>query len=302
MQPLSLLFGSEGNLGVITAARIAIHPLPEAQRYGSVVFRRFEDGVAYLKAVRASGGLPASIRLVNNREFRFGQALKPAVHGTHAWVDRLKRTWLLRVLGFDPATLAACTIVMEGGRDEVTRQERTLRQLAKQSGAVWGGAENGRRGYHLTFAIAYLRDFFSRFGIVAESFETSVPWDRITEVCSAVEQALSSECAARGVSGRPYLSYRVTQTYHSGVCIYFTVALLGRGLPDASATFHDIEQALRQVILDHGGSLSHHHGVGKVRQAFLPQVHSAAGLEAIRAAKRAVDPDNIFGIGNGACA
>jgi alkyldihydroxyacetonephosphate synthase len=65
--------------------------------------------------------------------------------------------------------------------------------------------------------------------------------------------------------------------------------------------FHDIEQALRQVILDHGGSLSHHHGVGKIRQRFLPQVCSEAGLELARAVKRAVDPDNIFGIGNGAC-
>jgi alkyldihydroxyacetonephosphate synthase len=55
------------------------------------------------------------------------------------------------------------------------------------------------------------------------------------------------------------------------------------------------------VVLDHGGSLSHHHGVGKIRQSFLPLVHSAAGLEAIRAVKRAVDPLNVFGVGNGAC-
>jgi alkyldihydroxyacetonephosphate synthase len=301
MQPLSLLFGSEGNLGVITSAVIAIHPVPDECRYGSLVFRCFEDGVACLKAVRAAGALPASIRLVNNREFRFGQALKPEAHGRHRWTDALKRAWLLRVLGFDPATLAACTIVIEGSRDEVDRQERMLRRIAKRFGAVWGGAENGRRGYSLTFAIAYLRDFFSQFGIVAETFETSVPWNRITEVCAAVDDALVRECTARGVQGRPYLSYRVTQTYHTGVCIYFTAAMSGRGLADASGVFHDIERALRQVILDRGGSLSHHHGVGKIRQAFLPQVHSATGLEAIRAAKRAVDPHNIFGIGNGAC-
>ena len=57
---------------------------------------------------------------------------------------------------------------------------------------------------------------------------------------------------------------------------------------------------LRQVVLDHGGSLSHRHGVGKIRQRFLPQVCSDAGLAVIRAAKRGVDPGNIFGIGNGA--
>jgi alkyldihydroxyacetonephosphate synthase len=128
-----------------------------------------------------------------------------------------------------------------------------------------------------------------------------VPWNRIEEVCGAVERAIVAECAARGVAGKPYLSYRVTQTYHAGVCVYFTMGFHGRGLADPWGAFHDVEQALRQVVLDHGGSLSHHHGVGKVRQRFLPQVHSAAALEAIRAAKRGVDPRNTFGIGNGAC-
>ncbi len=300
VQPLALFFGSEGNLGVITKALIAIHPKPEECRYGSLVFRSFADGVSFLKTVRAGGALPASIRLVNNREFRFGQALRPAAHGVAAWKSALQRAWLVRVLRFDPDRLSACTIVMEGTRDEVEQQERTLRQIAKRFGAVWGGAENGRRGYSLTFAIAYLRDFFSQFGILAESFETSAPWDRIEEVCGAAERALVSECAARGVAGRPYLSYRVTQTYHTGVCIYFTMAFSGRGLADPSAVFHDVEQTLRQVVLDHGGSLSHHHGVGKIRQRFLPQVSSNAGLEAIRAAKRGVDPGNVFGIANGA--
>jgi alkyldihydroxyacetonephosphate synthase len=79
------------------------------------------------------------------------------------------------------------------------------------------------------------------------------------------------------------------------------MAFSGRGLADPSAAFHEIEQRLRQVILDHGGSLSHHHGVGKIRQRFLPQVHSEAGLTLVRAAKQAVDPANVFGIGNGAC-
>jgi alkyldihydroxyacetonephosphate synthase len=301
MQPLSLLFGSEGNLGVITKALIAIHPKPEACRYGSLVFRSFGDGIACLQALRAERLLPASIRLVNHREFRFGQALKPAARGVKAVKERLQRTLITRVLGFDPAAMAACTIVMEGTRREVLQQERALRQLAKKFRALWGGAENGRRGYTLTFAIGYLRDFMSEYGLIGESFETSVPWDRIESMCAAVERALIAECAARGVRGVPYLSYRVTQTYHAGVCVYFTMGFSGHGLANPAADFEAIEHTLRQVVLDNGGSLSHHHGVGKIRQAFLPQVHSAAGLELIRAAKRAVDPGNVFGIGNGAC-
>jgi alkyldihydroxyacetonephosphate synthase len=301
MQPLSLLFGSEGNLGVITKALIAIHPKPEELRYGSLVFRSFADGIACLRALRAERVLPASIRLVNNREFRFGQALKPEATGVKAVKERLQRTMLTRVLGFDPATMAACTIVMEGTRREVDEQERMIRQVAKQFRAMWGGAENGRRGYTLTFAIGYLRDFMSQYGLIGESFETSVPWDQIESMCAGVERALAAECAARGVIGTPYLSYRVTQTYHAGVCVYFTMGFSGHGLADITTAFDEIEHGLRQAVLDHGGSLSHHHGVGKIRQAFLPQVHSAAALELIRAAKRAVDPGNVFGIRNGAC-
>lgn len=302
MQPLSLLFGSEGNLGVITRALIAIHPTPEECRYGSLLFRSFGDGIACLQALRAERVLPASIRLVNNREFRFGQALKPAAHGVRTLKDRLQRTLIMRVFGFDPAAMAACTIVMEGTRREVAEQERAVRRIATRFRAVWGGAENGRRGYTLTFAIGYLRDFLSEYGLVGESFETSVPWDRIETMCTAVERALAAECAARGVIGTPFLSYRLTQTYHAGVCVYFTMGFPARGLSDPAVAFAEIEHALRQVVLDHGGSLSHHHGVGKIRQSFLPQVHSAAGLELIRAAKRAVDPSNVFGIANGACA
>jgi alkyldihydroxyacetonephosphate synthase len=301
MQPLSLLFGSEGNLGVITKALIAIHPKPEARRYASLVFRSFGDGIACLQALRAERILPASIRLVNNREFRFGQALKPAAHGVKALKESLQRTMLTRVLGFDPKTMAACTIVMEGTEREVAEQERVLRQTAKRFRALWGGEENGRRGYTLTFAIGYLRDFMSQYGLIGESFETSVPWNRIESMCAAVDRALASECAKRGVIGTPYLSYRVTQTYHAGVCVYFTMGFSAHGLADTATAFDEIEHALRQVVLDNGGSLSHHHGVGKIRQPFLPQVHSAAGLELIRAAKRAVDPGNVFGIGNGAC-
>jgi alkyldihydroxyacetonephosphate synthase len=301
MQPLSLLFGSEGNLGVITKALIAIHPKPEECRYASLVFRSFGDGIACLRALRAERVLPASIRLVNNRELRFGQALKPAARGVTALKDTLQRILLTRVLGFDPSAMAACTIVMEGTRREVAEQERVLRRTAKRFGALWGGEENGRRGYTLTFAIGYLRDFMSEYGLIGESFETSVPWDRIETMCTAVERALANESAARGVIGTPYLSYRVTQTYHAGVCVYFTMGFSAHGLADPARAFDDNEHALRQVVLDNGGSLSHHHGVGKIRQSFLPQVHSAAGLALIRAAKRAVDPGNVFGIGNGAC-
>ena len=299
IQPRGLLFGSEGNLGIITKAMLKIHPVPEVREYGSLVFKSFAQGVAYLQALRQTGTLPASIRLVNNQEFRFGQALKAAPSPLQHLKEKVQKFALLKVLGFDPLKMAACTIAMEGSRAEVAHQKRTIFKLAKAHGGKSAGATNGRRGYMLTFGIAYIRDFLNQFDFLGETFETSVPWSRIHDVTQAVQAELSAQCSARGVAGRPYLSYRVTQTYHTGVCIYFTMGFSGRGLAHPIAVYHDVEHALRQTILDHGGSLSHHHGVGKIRQSFVRHIQSDNSIEVLRKTKQALDPQNIFGIQNG---
>ena len=302
VQPRSFLFGSEGNLGIITRAIINIHKQPEVQRFGSLVFPSFERGVDYLKALRQTGQIPASIRLLNNTEFRFGQALKPEAKGFKKIEQNIQRFFLFKVKGFDPKQVVACTVVMEGTKDEVRQQAKTIFRLVKKYGGISGGASNGKRGYMLTFGIAYIRDFFSQFHILGETFETSVPWTNIHEVIGAVKEKLTVLCEEYGVPGKPYLAYRVTQTYHTGVCIYFTMGFGTQGLEDAVGVYHAIERQLRQEILDHGGSLSHHHGVGKLRSGFLPQIQSENSLAVLRQMKKAMDPNNIFAIGNGAFA
>ena len=299
VQPRGLLFGSEGNFGIITKAVIKIHPQPEVCEYGSLVFKSFAAGVDYLKALRQTGVLPASIRLVNNNEFRFGQALKAAPSRWQHLREKAQKFALLKLMGFDPMQMVACTIVMEGSRAEVAHQKRVIFKLAKAHGGQSAGASNGKRGYMLTFGIAYIRDFLNQFDFLGETFETSVPWSRIHDVAQAVQDELVAQCAAHQVPGRPYLSYRVTQTYHTGVCMYFTMGFCGRGLERAVDIYHDIEHKLRQAILDRGGSLSHHHGVGKIRQQFMRQVQSENSIAVLRETKKALDPDNVFGIRNG---
>lgn len=299
IQPRALLFGSEGNFGIVTKAVIKIHPRPEVQSYGSLVFPSFEKGVEFLHALRKTGVLPASIRLVNNHEFRFGQALQGEPTFWGSWQRRLQRFVLFQLKNFDPKSLAACTIVMEGTAAEVAQQRRTIFPLARSYGGISGGSSGGKRGYMLTFSIAYIRDFFNQYQILGETFETSVPWSRIHDVTRSVTEELERQTKVHGVAGRPYLSYRVTQTYHTGVCIYFTMGFSGVGLDRADEVYHEIEQGLRQVILDQGGSLSHHHGVGKIRQQFLPQIQTEGSIKVLQELKKAVDPKNIFGARNG---
>ena len=90
----------------------------------------------------------------------------------------------------------------------------------------------------------------------------------------------------------------MTQLYDTGVCVYFYFGFLTRGLADPMHTFHRIERGARQACIDNGGSISHHHGVGKVRKPWLEETNSTVGLNMVKAVKAKVDPKNIFAVDN----
>ncbi|MEW6277450.1 MAG: FAD-binding oxidoreductase [Candidatus Eremiobacterota bacterium] len=302
MQLHKALFGCEGNLGLITRAVIRVHPLPEVKRYGSVVFPDFETGLDFLYDLSQNRTLPASVRLVDNVQFRFGQSLKPRPRGLTALIEALQRFVVLKVKKFDPHRMCAATFVYEGTAEEVAFQERLVARLAGRYGGLMGGSANGKRGYMLTFAIAYIRDFLADFHVVGETYETTVPWNRVRAVCEAVAKKGTELHREMGLPGQPYISPRITQVYHTGVCIYFTHGVYLKGVADPEGTFAAIEKQLRQAILDAGGSISHHHGVGKLRQEFLDRTFSPATVAALREVKQTLDPDNVFGIRNSVAA
>lgn len=297
--PARWLLGSEGRLGIVTSAVVRVFPRPELRRFGSVLFRSFEAGLAFLLDVERSGAKPASVRLMDNLQFQFGQALKPGKGPLAALVSRLEKAYVLRLRGFDASRMVACTLLFEGSREEVAAQQRAVARLARRHGGMQAGAENGERGYQLTFAIAYIRDFMLRHWVIAESFETSVPWSDAQALCENVKQRVFQEHAKRGLPGRPFISVRVTQLYPSGVCLYFYLAFHYKDVERPSEVFAEIERAARDEILASGGSLSHHHGIGKLRAPFLPRIFSPAALEWRERLKRAVDPDDVLGCGNG---
>jgi alkyldihydroxyacetonephosphate synthase len=111
-------------------------------------------------------------------------------------------------------------------------------------------------------------------------------------------QRAEREHAERNLPGKLFFSARVTQVYDPGVCIYFYMGFFHMGVDDPVAAYSEIEGAVRSEILDAGGSLSHHHGVGKIRERFLPRMMSEPGRRIVQQIKQATDPDNIFGVRN----
>jgi alkyldihydroxyacetonephosphate synthase len=298
IDPRRWLFGSEGTLGIVTRAVVKIFPLPEVQRYDALLFSTFEEGVGFLYDLTREAVPPASVRLVDNVQFQLSQTLKPKPSRLQALKRCLERLVVTGLKGFDPTRMVACTLVYEGSRREVQAQEESVRRLARRRGAMRAGAENGKRGYQLTFGIAYIRDFVMRHYVLGESFETSVPWSGVLTLCNNVKRRLIDECARRGVPGKPFVTARVTQVYQTGVCVYFYFGFYHKGMPHPVETYAELERCARDEILLCGGSLSHHHGVGKLRRGFLPRILTPVALEWAAEVKRAVDPANVFGIAN----
>uniref|UniRef100_A0A7N6FDU8 Alkylglycerone-phosphate synthase n=1 Tax=Anabas testudineus TaxID=64144 RepID=A0A7N6FDU8_ANATE len=176
------IMGSEGTLGVVTEVTVKIRPMPEYQKYGSVVFPNFEQGVACLREVAKQRCAPASIRLMDNEQFKFGHALKPQVSSIFtSFLDGLKKFYITKFKGFDPNRLCVATLLFEGDREKVLQHEKQVYNIAAKFGGLAAGEDNGQRGYMLTFVIAYLRDLGMDYYVIGESFETSVPWD--SSVC-----------------------------------------------------------------------------------------------------------------------
>lgn len=297
-----LLFGSEGNLGIILSATCRIRPLPELKIYGSIIFPSYEVGQLALRELDRQESVPASLRLFDNLQFQLSQVLKPDKSALGKLKSATEKFIVLNLLGFRQEKMTAATYICEGPAKVARATEKKLLKIAKSFGGMSGGGSNGEAGYQLTFAIAYLRDWLNKHYVLAESFETSVPWDKVQSVLTGIHKDFLNEWNSQGCEGKKYfLTSRVTQVYTTGVCIYFYLGICSLDTPkgwNPLKFYEHCEHFCRESILRHGGNLSHHHGIGKVRKQFAKGIANENAVVAMQNIKKALDPGNIFGAQN----
>lgn len=165
-----VILGSEGTLGVITEVVLKVRNVPVHKQYGSLVFPDFASGVRCLRRIAGQRLQPASIRLIDNEQFQFGQALKPPTGLWTRCTDAMKRAYLTRWRGYDVERMCVATLVFEGEPDEERRREKRIVALAEEHGGMSAGAENGERGYVLTFVIAYIRVSCEKYLAILKRF------------------------------------------------------------------------------------------------------------------------------------
>jgi alkyldihydroxyacetonephosphate synthase len=271
--PERMLLGSEGTLGVITEAWVRVLPRPTHRRAAGVRFARFEQGAEAVRAIVQAGLLPANCRLIDARE----AALTFAGDGSRA----------LLALAFESGDVPV---------DE--RMERAL-DLCEAHGGVGEERDAARRGamgaWRDAFLRApYLRDVLVAMGVLSETFETAVTWDRFETFVERVRGA--TEAALRETCGAGQVTCRLTHAYPDGAAPYFTVTAPARR-GDEIAQWAVVKQAASEAILAEGGTITHHHSVGRDHRPWYDRQRPDPFAAAMRGAKAALDPVGILNPG-----
>ena len=293
----NILFGSEGNLGIITKATMKIHRLPECSDYESVVMKDWDTGLDFMYELAHSNTIPASARMLDSLHYQFGSALKPEKTKFEKFKSKIQKL-AFKIKNFDADHFVAAVFKLEGTFSEVEHQRKNIKRLARKYNGLLGGSKEGKVGYNITMVIAYIREFFVPQGILGETLETAVPWSKVNQVKDEANKLLTKLHKEYNLPGKPFFCSRVSKIYHTGVCMYNTMGINVRGVKNPEKVFSDIEHKIRACFIENGGSISHHHGVGKLRKEFMPKTISAGSIQVIQNIKKSQDPDNIFGIDN----
>jgi alkyldihydroxyacetonephosphate synthase len=300
--PDRMLIGSEGILGAIAEAWVRVRPRPEFKASRGVEFDDFMAAARAVREISQSGLYPANCRLLDASEAELTGAGDGSAN--------------LLILGFESAhhpvdgsMEIALEIAKEHGGLVRTSDEVAGRIVqGGQSGGASAGGSGGEAeqspvdSWRGAFLLApYLRDTFVACGVLSETFETAVTWDRFEEfhagVMEAARKAVAevSGAAAEGL-GAPRVSCRFTHVYPDGVAPYFTVlAPAVRG--GEVEQWDEIKAAVSAALIDGGGTITHHHAVGRDHRPWYDRQRPAPFAAALRAAKAELDPAGILNPG-----
>ena len=271
--PDRMLLGSEGVLGVITEAWVRVQPRPEHRAGTTVRFPSFSAGAGAVRAIAQSGLRPAGCRLLDPVE----AALNGAGDGSAA----------VLVLGFESvawpvdADLAAAV--------ELCRDSHGTADEARSATSEAGG--NWRQSF---LRAPYLRDALIGLGLIVETFETAITWDRFDGLVEDISAAASA--AAREICGDAIVTCRVTHAYPDGAAPYFTVIAPGTD-GDEAQQWAAIKQAASDALEAAAATITHHHAVGRDHRRWYDRQRPDVFAAAFGAAKRTVDPTNMLNPG-----
>ncbi|HWO47454.1 MAG TPA: FAD-binding oxidoreductase, partial [Solirubrobacterales bacterium] len=282
-----LVIGSEGVLGVIPDVTVRVRPAPVVRRYEAWMAESFDAGAEIVRGLAQGPGLPEIIRVSDEEETEGSLALSGPRGLTGRFFDgylgaRRRRGGALMIVGF------------EGDEESVARRRALTVRALRHGGAAYLGQSAGRAWEHGRYQGPYLRDTLMGMGTMVETLETSHTWSRLGELHTAVGEAIRNSLAAQGTPGLVFC--HLSHAYADGASLYFTfISRARRG--EEVEQWATVKRAACEAIVVHGGTITHHHAIGRDHVPYMEAEVGRVGLDLIRAAKARLDPAGIMNPG-----
>jgi alkyldihydroxyacetonephosphate synthase len=273
--PDRALLGSEGTLGVVTDAWLRVQPRPTERWSATYAAPDLATGLDAVRAIAQTGVQPATCRLIDAGE--------ATVTGTLATGE------------------AALVLGLESWSGPVDADARVLMTCCGDLGLrfVEGGAKRAADGASASWRSSFLRAPYLReqlvlLGLVVETFETATTWDRLPTLVADVTDRTNA--ALREVCSGGTVTCRLTHVYPNGAAPYFTVIAPGRPGSEL-AQWEEVKAAASDALLAAGGTITHHHAVGRDHRPWYDEQRPELFATALQAAKSALDPAGILNPG-----
>lgn len=269
--PDRLVLGSEGILGVITEATVRVRRKVNYRAGATLLFDRFEDGVAAARTLAQSGLYPTNCRLLDPREV--------VLFGVHA------EPKAVLIVGF------------ESSDHPVELHLRMALELLKDHGGQVKAQDedDGAGRWRQAFLDApYLQSALISLGLLADTFETCCTWSAFPALHADVIRGVRE--ALKEATGAAFLSCRFTHVYPDGPAPYYTflgAAPAGRELE----AWRHVKHTASSILARHGATITHHHAVGRTHQPYYQAEVPALYTQALGAVKATLDPTGIMNPG-----
>lgn len=279
--PDRMFIGSEGILGIITEAWMRLQDRPVYRASAGIRFSSFESGVAAARALSQTGLYPTNCRLLDSAEVARNKVgdgpgtmlmlgFESADHPLDGWINR---------------ALECCAD--HGG----TTPNGVVIRGAGESAGRGGSVGDWRDAF---IRMPYQLGTVAAMGAISDTFESAITWERFAEfhagVMKATQQALNEVC------GGGVLSCRFTHVYPDGPAPYYTFLALGRRGSELEQ-WQAVKTAALDAVIQHGGTITHHHAVGRLHRPWYDRQRPELFASALRAAKAALDPQGLMNPG-----
>jgi len=284
-----LVLGSEGRFGILSRATVAIKHIPKFEEFYGYIFKEWETGMQAVRDLAQKDIQLSMIRLSDAQETETTLLLtgrRNLIHWAGFGLDKLgyKKKRCLLIIG------------VTGDRDRTIRSQKAAFQICRKNGGLYTGKFVGRTWKKSRFLVPYLRNSLWESGYALDTLETAVPWSKVQLVKDKTIEAIAS--VSQNQNERVLVFGHLSHVYPTGASIYITYIFRRSYDPDENIErWHEMKSAASKAIINHGGTISHQHGVGRDHARYLENEKGTIGINLLSKIGQFFDPDNLLNRG-----